>query len=467
MATTVKKHGTKGARGQRKLRTWRLLGIVLGGALFAAGVAWVIGHYLVSAHVPENEEIIQPPSLELAGIDPAVARAIERARAAVIESPRSIQAWGLLGKTLLAHDFHIPASTCLDQAERLDPAAPCWPYLQGIAFSSADPPDSGAALQKFQHAVELGGDTPDVLRLRFGEALLGQDRLDEAEQQFQRVLQSNPANARAHLDLARVAVRRGDPEKSQSHLEYALADPHVKKAARLLQVEVQQRLGKDVSAEAVRAVSQLPEDPAWPDPFWQEVSRLKTGMKVQLYRAESLLRKGRSADALGLFRQTVRDYPESYYAWLMYGRALTKQRDLKLAERALSTALKLAPDSAETQFYLGVALFLQSNHRAAEALFRSAIKAKPDFATAHYNLGGCLLQQGDRAGTYEEFRVALQCKPDYSDAHSALGDLLVQDGRYAEGLAHLRLALQYNPADATAKKVVQRLLRRMTLPTGP
>jgi tetratricopeptide (TPR) repeat protein len=468
MATTVKKHGIKGDTARMKRRPWLVPGTLLGGVLLAAGIAWIIWHQILSSPAPKAEmPILSPPALELAGIDPAVTRAIGRARAAVNQSPRSVQAWGLLGKTLLAHDFHIPAGICLAQAERLGPTDAHWPYLQGMALVLADPPDPDAAIHKFQRAVELGGDTPDALRLRLGEVLLGQDRLEEAEQQFQRIVQLDSANARANLGLARVALRRGDPEQSLGHLQPALGDSRVKKACRLLLAEVQQRLGKGPSAEALREVAQLPEDPGWPDPFWEEATRLKTGMKAQLYRAESWLRNGRIPDAIRLLQQTVRDYPDSYYAWLMFGRALTRQRNLKVAEQALNTALKLAPDSAETQFYLGVALFLQKDYRAAEALFRNAVKIKPDFAMAHYNFGCCLRQQGDRAGALEAFRVALQCKADYADAHSGLSDLLVKNGQYAEALVHARLALQSNPADATARKLVQRLLMQITIPTGP
>jgi len=433
-----------------------------------AGTSWFIWHRLAASRTPANEvAIIQPPDMDLTGVDPAVIRVIEAARALVNQSPRSSQAWGQLGKTLLAHGFHVPASACLAQAERLSPAEARWPYLQGIALAAADPPDPDAAMQNFQRAVDRGGDAPQALRLRLGEALLGQDRLEEAEQQFQRVLQLDAANARAHLGLARVAIRRGDPEKSRGHLERALADPHAKKASRLLLAEVQQRLGKELPAEELGRAAQLPEDPAWPDPFWEDVARLTTGMRTHLSRADKWLRQGRVREAISLVQQTVRDYPDAYHAWLMLGRALIKERNFKEAEQALNTALKLAPDSPETQFHLGVALFLQGKQPAAETLFRSATEAKPNFAMAHYNLGHCLQHKGDRAGATEAFRVALRCQPDYADAHTALSQLLVKNGQSVEALAHARLALQYNPADATAKKLVQRLLMQITMSTGP
>ncbi len=468
MTTTMKKRAAK-HNGIPSRGRWQLVsGLLLGAALLAAGTAWFIWHRGTSSHRDTNEvAILSPPALELDGVDPAVVRAIETARGTVNHSPRSTQAWGHLGKVLLAHDFHLPATTCLAQAERLNPTEVRWPYLQGIGLASADPPDPVVAIQKFQRAVELGGDTPGALRLRLGEALLGQDRLEEAEQEFQRVLQSDPANARAHLGLARLAIRRGDLEESRRQLDRALGDPHAKKASRLLLVEVQQRLGKELSPSEIRAAADLPADPAWPDPFWEDVTRLKTGMKADLARADRLLRQGRVLEALSQFQRTVRDYPDSYYAWLTLGRALVRHRNLKGAEQALNTALKLAPDSAEVQFHLGVALFLQQNYRAAETLFRSATEVKPNFASAHYNLGHCLLHKGDRAGAIEAFRIALRCQADYADAHTMLSQLLAENGQSAEAFAHARLALQFNPADATAKKHVQRLLMQISIPTGP
>jgi tetratricopeptide (TPR) repeat protein len=347
VATLEKRYPSKATKKRRRPKRWLLVGILLGTVL-AAGSLWFFRHQGRSfSSATEEVALISPPTVDLSGVDPAVVRAIATARATVNDSPRSVQAWGQLGKTLLAHDIHLPATTCLAQAERLDPANARWPYLQGIALAAADPPDPEAAIQKFQRAVELGGDAPDALRLRLGEALLGRDRLEEAEQQFQRVLQLHPGNARAHLSLARLAIRRGEAEKSRAHLDRALEDPHTRKAGRLLLTEVQQRLGMEPSPDAVREVARLPEDTTWPDPYWEDAMQLRTGMKTHLGRAERLIRQGRAWEAVPLLQQIVRDYPDSYYAWLTFGRALTKQRKLPAAEQANSSLCLLAPSMPE------------------------------------------------------------------------------------------------------------------------
>ena len=466
MANKLRHRPAKQSRIWKKSRPWPAVAFLVVSAVAAAS-AWLAWHRSTSSPAAEEAAIMQIPTLNLAGVDPAIRRALEAAQAAVERSRGSADAWGQLGKVLLAHDFHFPADACLAQAERLDPAKARWPYLRGVALLSADPPDPSAAIAKFQRAVELGGDHPDALRLRLAEALLGQDRLEEAEQQFGRVLELNPANARAHLGLARLAVRRGDAEKSRSHLERAMADPHKRKAARILWAEVQQRLGKEPSPDESREVARLPDDVSWPDPYMQEVSRVRTGMKANLRRAENLLKRNHPVEAIALLQNVVKEYPDSYYAWLILGRALTRQKNLKAAEHALETAFKLAPESPETQFYLGVVLHYQGNYRRAETLFRGAAEAKPNFAEAHYNLGHCLVEKGDRAGAVEAFRAALRCQADFGDAHTSLGLQLVEIGRYAEALAHAQLALRYNPSDATAKKLVQRFWPQIPIPIVP
>ena len=106
------------------------------GALALVAVALVGGAYLYFIRGK-----VRPPEVDLAGIDPAIKKAIEEARSKVIAEPDSAQAWGRLGMVLITHDFRLPAAFCLEQAERLDPAEVRWPYFQAlgaIAFGEGE-----------------------------------------------------------------------------------------------------------------------------------------------------------------------------------------------------------------------------------------------------------------------------------------------------------------------------------------
>jgi cytochrome c-type biogenesis protein CcmH/NrfG len=82
---------------------------------------------------------------------------------------------------LLAHRFTAEARICLAQAILLDPNEPRWPYYQGISFLEEDP---DTAIQRWERAVQLCGDTVAAVRACLAEALLGQDRLDESAAHF-------------------------------------------------------------------------------------------------------------------------------------------------------------------------------------------------------------------------------------------------------------------------------------------
>jgi tetratricopeptide (TPR) repeat protein len=454
------------SRKRRKIRPVLSRPTLLAGALLAAALGVVLWRQVLSSRgTARDVPIALVPAMDQTDVDPAVLRLISGARTAVAEAPRSAEAWGRLGKVLLAHEFSNEARACFAQAEALDPGEPRWPYHQGTILSQGEP---DAAIPKLQRAVEGCGNDPDAPRLRLAEILLAQGRPGDAEDQWQRLLRRDPAHARAHLGLARLAYQRGNLEQSMAHLNFAVNGSRTRKAAHFLLAEVYERRGDKAAAEQEsRRAAALPDDEGWPDRFDEEVKQLQTGRQVFLARADRLMREGRVAEAIALLQQTVKDYPDSSSGWLLLGTAFLAKHDLGGAEEALRKASRLAPDSVEIPFYLGNVRFLRGDHREAAAYFRQAVQLKPDFALAYYNLGHCLMRLGDRDGAIGAFRAAVTFKPDYADAHLNLGDLLLQTGQGAEALAHLRDAAQLDPRDPRAKKLLEQLLPSVPIPAGP
>jgi tetratricopeptide (TPR) repeat protein len=440
--------------------------MLLTGALLAAALGVLLWRQVFSWRATTRDvPIARVPAIEQTDIDPAVLRLISGARTAVVEAPRSAEAWGRLGMILLAHGFSDEGLACFAQAEALDPGEPRWPYHQGTILSQGKP---DAAIPKLQRAVERCGNDPDAPRLRLAEILLAQGRPGDAEDQWQRLLRRDPAHARAHLGFARLAYQRGNLEQSMAHLNFALNGSRTRKAAHFLLAEVYERRGdKGAAEQESRRAAALPDDEGWPDRFDEEVKQLRTGRQDFLARADRLMHQGRVAEAIALLQQTVKDYPDSSSGWQLLGTAFLAKQDLGSAEKALRTASRLAPDSVEIPFYLGNVCYLRGDHREAAAYFRQAVQLKPDFALAHFNLGHCLMRLADRDAAIAAFRSAASCKPDYADAHLSLGDLLLQTGQRTEALAHLRDAAQLNPRDPRAQKLLGQLLPSFTIPAGP
>src|SRR5438105_554199 len=94
----------------------------------------------------------QPPVVPLEGVDGQVAEVVTGELERVRREPRSVDAWGRLGKVLMANGFIPQAVQCLAVCERLDPRDPRWPYLRGLGTQREDPEQ---ALVYFQRACQL------------------------------------------------------------------------------------------------------------------------------------------------------------------------------------------------------------------------------------------------------------------------------------------------------------------------
>ncbi|HEV3024739.1 MAG TPA: tetratricopeptide repeat protein, partial [Pirellulales bacterium] len=367
--------------------------------LLAAGTGWYYWRL---------RETVSPPTIDLAGADPEVGAAIASADDAVRQSPRSVAAWGKLGEVLSAHYYDNEARVCFIRANQLDPKDARWPYLTGLTFLSSD---TDAAISQYQRAVQLQSDSP-AMRLRLAEALLSQDRLEEAADQFRELLALEPLNPRAQLGLGRLAYMRGDLTASREHLGRAAGSPLTQKASHILLAEIEQRANDPVAAARERyRAAELPDDQNWYDPVVDEVEQLRTGRQARLNRALMLLRREGLAAGLGYLRDLLNEYPDWDQAWLSYGRAYLEAKHYPDAESALRRALKAAPDSVQAHFYLGLTLFLRGDYAGAVGSFREATRLKPDHALAYYNLGHCWKRLGNQQKAIEAFREGLRCKP--------------------------------------------------------
>jgi tetratricopeptide (TPR) repeat protein len=345
------------------------------------------------------------------------------------------------------HDFDAPARTCFIQAERFDPADFRWPYLHGMMLRVSSPQEALLLLQRA--AERSGGESAPWLLL--AETLMEQNRIEEAEWCLHGVRKTDPLIGRACLGSARLALKRDDPQSALEALREAVDHAPEAKPVRTLLAEVYHRLGDDKAAhEELRLLAELPDDFSWPDPIMEQMWQLRAGVQAQITYAGRCLQQGRHAEAADVLRQTVRDHPDSYDAWLALGRTLVQTRVPDAADEALRQAAHLRPDSFEAYFYLGTALHQKGDRRAATEQYREALKYKPRHAPAHYNLGVCYKELNDTEQAIIAFREAVRCKPDLAVAHRELGGLLAKSGHKDEALTHLQAAVRLAPHDEVA-----------------
>ena len=159
---------------------------------------------------------------------------------------------------------------------------------------------------------------------------------------------------------------------------------------------------------------------------------------------------GRTFEAMTANQKTVQLSPRDAAAHSNLGITLHGLGRLDEAEVSYSQSITLKPSYAAAHNNLGVTLQQLGRLDEAELSYRQAVEFKPDYAEAHYNLG-ITLQELSRLDEAEaSYTQAITLKPDYAEAHNNLGVTLNLLGRFdeAEGRLMQAVALKSDYADA-------------------
>jgi Flp pilus assembly protein TadD len=129
------------------------------------------------------------------------------------------------------------------------------------------------------------------------------------------------------------------------------------------------------------------------------------------------------------------------------------------ADRMLPGSPIIQANLAQAEYEFGMSLVRQGASADSIPHFQAALRLHPDSAETQNNLGTALAQTGDTRGAEARFREAIRLKPDYADAHVNLGIALANSGRGAEALAELETANRLHP-DPAVDHAIEELRRQ-------
>jgi tetratricopeptide (TPR) repeat protein len=222
----------------------------------------------------------------------------------------------------------------------------------------------------FRHTIDVTEGNWGALGV-LSDALLGQNRVDEAMPYITETLRLQPNLPEARINLGAALSKRGD---------FGGAEAQYRKALQL--------------------------DPDSPDAHeGLGVIQIETGLLDDALVNLTAAEKAMPADA-----------NKHYNLGRLYG--LAGHPDLAAAEFA--EAVRLQPGDAVARFNLGTAYAAQEKFSEAADQFREALRLKPDYAAARFNLGGALANLGRLDDAIGEFREILRVQPDFPGAAQAL-----------------------------------------------
>lgn len=331
----------------------------------------------------------------------------------------------------------------------------------------------------FEKATELD---PDGVRPIRGQVLVlfRKERFAEAEAMLRRALQAETPDPRLQTDLGYALEKQGRVEEAIVRYHSAIqADPNSAEPreylARLLG---EQNRWAETLEQQDRLVEQSPHD---------------AGRLCQ--RAQTLARLGRHADAAADFEKTHRLNPTDRSALRGLALALihagktteavkhlqaaaesrsddpemlgllayAKQQagDPAEAEKLYRQALEKAPDRTDIRAWYGGMLMLQKRLDEAKAEFTRVIQIDPNDLDTHYSLGQILTQQGQMQAARDHFEHILQKEPDNVRALHAMGVLNARQQNWAEAARYFEQALGINPSHQPSQSDLDRVRRRM------
>jgi tetratricopeptide (TPR) repeat protein len=273
-------------------------------------------------------------------------------------------------------------------------------YRQGEASLAAGA--ASEAVEEFRTALVYAHDSPRqwVYRLRLAQALLAQDRADEARAYLLNLWDREPGNGRINLELARLAARRGEIAEAVRYFNGAIfgvweEDATVRRREARLELcrfLLSRGLREEAEAALIELAAGLPREPAL------------------LAEVGSLFFQNRSYErALDLLREALRLDPQHQNAMVLAGEAAFHLGEYREAQRHWQRARRADPENVRVAEMLETTTLILTSDPFARGLSasESARRALRALRQSSARLEACAEQRGENLDEPEP-RTALK-----------------------------------------------------------
>ena len=281
--------------------------------------------------------------------------------------------------------------------------------------------------------------------------------LQEAENLYRVILQTDPEHPDANHNLGVLAVSFGKFQEALPFLKRALeANPkqgqywlsYIDALIKLGQLDNAKQILQRGKAAGLRGekVDRLEEKlNSAPNGISQFTDNVSNPSQNQIDSLVDLYSQGKLEEALTQGSILVQQFSNSYVILNILGAIYS---GLGQYEEAISTykkALKLKPDYAEAYNNLGNIFNKIGKNEESILNYREAIKLKPDYTDAYYNLGVILISADKYAEAITNFNRVIEFKPDHSDAFGNLGVAFNKLDRYDDAIVCYKRAIELKP----------------------
>jgi tetratricopeptide (TPR) repeat protein len=342
-------------------------------------------------------------------------------------------AYGEMGRLLMAAEYREAAEQCFLNAQALAPADARWPYLLALLYN--DLGDAAKSVASFERAFQLQPDDLPTL-VWLGSAYLDQGRAAQAEPLFIKALSLQPRSVPALFGLGRTALAKQEYSRAADHLEQALSlDPK----ARVIHYPLAMAyrgMGNVERAEA-HLRQRGPGEILPPDPLRAQLDGLLESAVAYEVRGAHALDQGEWAAAADYFRKGIELAPTEPSLRHKLGTALAMTGDTQGATQQFEEVTRRWPAFAKAQYSYGVVLAASGRHRDAIAHFMAAVKSEPAYVEAHLQWAEALRNSGRFEESLPRYEQAMRLDPRVAEARLGYAMALAGLERYDEARAQL------------------------------
>lgn len=305
------------------------------------------------------------------------------------------------------------------------------------------------SLQRFDEAwdqlktiSEMKGAADSNVLYLLGVTSMQINRLDEAREQFTRIVDGTPRSQDARFHLGRLEEVENKPDQAIEWYE-SVTEGTFYVSAQLQLATLFQRKG-----ESERALSLL-------DRVESQVPAEKVG--VVLLKGEILFVQARYQESFDTYTQALTEFPGE--PRLLYGRSLVAEKldRIDVAEQDLREILAKEPENAAALNALGFTLVDRTDRIAEGAGYiERAFAQRPEDPAIMDSLGWARYRQGKYAEAVDYLRKALKTMPDPEIA-AHLGAALWRTGNESEARAVWKRALEHQPGHAKVLEIMKQL----------
>jgi tetratricopeptide (TPR) repeat protein len=427
-----------------------------------------------SAQVISTEATLLPIALpDISGMHASVREQLRQAYASVmtLQSERDgdqpvaepgqqqrSEAYGELGKLLMAAKYPDMAERCFRNAKMLAPDEFRWPYYLGHIFISKG--ELPKALEQFSRGLRLRPtDLPTLVWLGHVYIELGQP--EAAEPVLAKARTLGPESAAVWYELGRASLAKKDYSAAVRFLEEAV---RLKPAAVVIHQPLAMAYRGLGDLEKAQSSLDRTTRRAGPeasvtlsDPLMAEVSTLLRSPEVFGELAQQAGARGDWPEAARQFRRAVELSPDNAIMRLNLALALNRVGDARAALSELDAAIRADPSLASAYFVMGT--LLERSGRDDEALDRytAAVTRDPGFRVAHLRLADALRRMGRLESSLSAYQQVLELDPDSEEARFGEAMALVRLSRHAEARERLNAAMHLHPGQPAFPQALARL----------